>query len=106
MRIFVLWVGIGVFVLMGLFPPWNYVCVRRPPVPIVAEYISIKSAGYHFLLKPPSHIISDNTSKQKRLSIDGQTVSEVRLNNQRLLLQYIIILPILVLGAVMLRKKR
>lgn len=115
-----MWVGITVVVLMGLFPPWNYVCVRRQSIVIPrTSFHYIKDAGYHFLLKPPSHIISDNiskqenevglidlgpapshivsdnTSKQKRLHIDGQIVSEVRLNNQRLLLQYIIALPVL-----------
>ncbi|GAG59526.1 unnamed protein product [marine sediment metagenome] len=102
----VLWVGVIIIVLIGLFPPWNYVCVRRSPVPISPEYIYIKNAGYHFLWNPPSHLIPENRLATldksnpkphtfRRLRIENLAVSEVRLNNRRLLAQYIIVLPIL-----------
>lgn len=94
----VLWIGIAVILLIGAFPPWNYVCVRRQGIPIPkTSFHYIKDAGYHFLWSPPSYIEEGfpETSTHSRLEVEGLPVSEVRLNNRRLLAEYIIALPVL-----------
>ncbi len=94
----VLWIGIAVILLISLFPPWNYVCVRRQGIPIPkTSFHYIKDAGYHFLWSPPSYIKEGfpETSTHSRLEVEGLLVSEVRLNNRRLLAEYIIALPVL-----------
>ncbi len=94
----VLWIGIAVILLIGLFPPWNYVCVQRQSIILPRTSLHyIKDAGYHFLWSPPSYIEGGlpKTSTYSRLEVEGLPVSEVRLNNRRLLAEYIIALPVL-----------
>jgi hypothetical protein len=43
-----LWAAIGVFVLLGLFPPWTRTYARP------GMHQQSKPAGYHFIMLPPS----------------------------------------------------
>ena len=53
----VLWIGIGVFVLMGLFPPWTLQLTSTSILTLSVDQkqwlASQKSSAYKFLLIPP-----------------------------------------------------
>jgi len=98
-----LWIGIAVILLIGLFPPWNYVCVKYSVVDIAPRFHYIKDAGYHFLWNPPSYLISDLPLEEREttpkfinhLRIEGLPIYEICLNTRRLLAEYMIALPVL-----------
>lgn len=95
--------AIAVILLIGLFPPWNYVCVKYSVVDIAPRFHYIKDAGYHFLWNPPAYLIGDLSSEESEtapkfinhLRIEGLPVYEIRLNTRRLLAEYLIALPVL-----------
>lgn len=60
-----LWIGISVIVVMGLFPPWV----------VGKSVLSPNNAGYNFILNPP---------EAKRSEFSG-------LNSSRLLVQWIMV---------------
>ncbi|MEE8262910.1 MAG: hypothetical protein V3R83_10650, partial [Gammaproteobacteria bacterium] len=66
------WLGIGVFVLMGLFPPWVYRLDAK-------QYRVEKSAGYSLLISPPE-VPTD------RSGVFGEDLTTVKIDVTRLLI--------------------
>ena len=52
-RRIILWVGLGAFVLMGLFPPWEYTRYRSGGYGSSNHYIISRWIGYRPLFEPP-----------------------------------------------------
>lgn len=51
-QLIVLWIGIGLIVLMGLFPPW-----------VMSVQGAIDQQGYGFILNPPEEYCHVNTPR-------------------------------------------
>ena len=81
----ILWIGIGIFVLMGLFPPYLMFESQR------GDHVS---AGYRFILDRGIQQMdaSEMSSLFKHLS--GKTVMTLRIDAIRLFVQWTIVMVI------------
>lgn len=89
----VLWIGLIVFLISGIFPPWVQVFDD-------GKTYNEKDQGYHFLMKPPEVIFDSDTyaewyKMQFRMKIDIA----------RLIIQWIIITVIITGFIVSLKQK-
>ena len=74
------WLGIGVFVLMGLFPPWVY---RLDAKDTRVE----KSAGYSLLVSPPEAAPYPSWGW-------GEDLTTVKIDVARLLIQWAMLVAV------------
>ena len=82
MKNFVMWLGILVFVLMGLFPPWLYTYNATIRSPVYGSFLtgSQKIAGYYFLFAPPDPA--------------GESGHGISLDITRLFVQWVIVIAL------------
>lgn len=81
-QLIVLWIGIGLLSLIGLYPPWMYTVQSRGDSGMVRME---REAGYHPLFSPPQPQSSDQSDSSAPY-IDG-----VRLDFPRIAVQIVVV---------------